>query len=752
MQSNKANALWISNKYEQGVGETDWKQYAALMTTPQTTSNSSLVSATTSALTLSSSSLPVMLEESGGTKTLFSDSSKLTSENSPDVTTGTVSTSNSRTNTYSYGFLVTPDGTQVGFLNYNAAQLQVYTMSTPYDLSTASNTNNYTMTEGNPVGDMRFNADGTKIFALYSSNAYYYYSFPLSTAYDLTTFTNSPTLVNLNSRNPDNAFAVTDTDTAYFTDLSYSTYGLFKEGDTTAINLPDGTSSQIQSLYFEDSGAVLYALRYNGILYQYSLSTPYDISTASYNNLSLNIGGTISNSRSIQTAGGYLYIQVQPTNSTLYRISGDFSRSFEYNISSLSLSSAPTNAYQLPSCSVALGSNEIATNAYPTPHAAVSSSTTSVTMGYNTSTDPVIASNDPIDVAYIKTVGLSNPGTQTNSNNNIFNGAIRTISEDGTKVFDWNSGYIYRYPLSTAFDITTVGSSNQSYYAGSYNRVQFITYDGRHLLIYYVADQTYYIYSLATPYDVTSTKTFISSNDIGAQFNTTVSNNQIFMTNDLKHVYVGQTASNVNTIYHYIENSFSDSLQTNMFGTSQHIGLVISADGNTLYGTQSGSAGAIYEYELASPFALANATLTSSISASSGSYGNLYGIALDPSTFKRLYINYNGTGGTEAQYTSTGRFGGNSVSTTASSVSLSGTNTVITFPTQSDAPDGLVMPDTSTAANFTGFTTSGSNWIIESDKVTLAGSNTGRYIQYKIGAPNSGMTTSNLQLNLWKLP
>ena len=756
MQSNKSNALWVSNKYEQGVGETDWKQYAALMTTPQTTSNNSLFSATTSALTLGSTSLPVMLEESGGTKTLFSDSSKLTSTNAPDVTTGTVSTSHSFSNIYSFGFLVTPDGTQVGIWNYSANQLQVYAMSTPYDLTTASNTNNISINDASASSDVRFNSNGTKVFAPYGTSQSYVYEYPLSTAYDLSTL-GSGSVLYTNSRNPDYALAVSDS-SWFFSDWSYGA-GLFEQGSNTMITLPDGTSSNIRSLYFEANGSVLYALRDNGILYQYSLSTPYDPSTASYNNLSLNIGGTISTPTSIQTAGGYLYIQKQPTNSTLYRISGDFSTSYVYDISSLSLSSAPTKAYQLPSCAVALGGNEIATNAYPTPHAAVSSSTTSVTMGYNTSTDPVIAANDPIDVVFIKSAGTNNAGTKTQSSSNTLSSyTLTTVSDDGAYAYARTGGSFYRYPLSTNFDITTAGSSDQNYYSGSSYGTQFLTYDGRHLVVYYYNNRYFYIYSLSTPYVITSTKTQVGSYiDASSQISTSYSNPQIFLTDDLSHVYIGSNLNSVNTIYHYVNGAFSDSLQTNAYGSQNggHDGLAISADGLTLYGSNNSNSGsgAIYEYALKAPYSLADATLTGTITVSSASVTAWRGIALNPATYTRLYFNSDTSSGyRQGQYTSSGRFGGKAFSTTASTINLSGSNTVITFPQQDYAPDGLTMPDTSTAANFTGFTTSGSNWIIESDKVTLPGSDTGRYIQYKIEAPNSGMTTSNLQLNLWKLP
>lgn len=750
MESNKSNAIWVSNKIEQGVGETDWKQYAALMTTPQTTSNSSLLSATTSALTLSSTSLPVMLEESGGTKTLFGDSSKLTSTNNPDVTTGTVNTSHSFSNTYSYGFLVTPDGTQLGIWNYNSNQLQVYAMSTPYDLTTASNTNNISISDNGSLGDVRFNKDGTKVFATYGSSQSYYYSYPLSTAYDLSTL-GSGSVTYTNSRNPDYAFAVSDTDTVYFSDWSYGA-GLFEQGSTTMITLPDGTSSNIRSLYFEANGSVLYALRDNGILYQYSLSTPYDPSTASYNNLSLNIGGTISNPTSIQTAGGYLYIQKNPVSSTLYRISGDFSTSFEYDISSLSLSSAPTKAYQLPSCSVALGGNEIATNAYPRPYAAVSSSTTSVTMGYNTSTDPVISANDPIDVAFIKSAGLLSPGTKTTGSGNASNRYLRSISEDGLYAFFDNGSTLYRHPISTAFDLTTLATNNQNLYTNGYWK--FLSYDGNHILYYQYGSRRYYVYSLSSAYDLNSTLTTVAANvDVSSQITSTSSSTvrQLFMSDDLRHIYIGEYTSSTNTqtIYHYEDNSFVDSLQIS--GGNNLFGLAISADGKTLYA--SGPSGSyLYEYSLGSPYYLSSATLTSSLSASGQGVGQWWGVALDPTTYTRLYFNFDNSGWGYGQYTSSGRFGGKAFSTTASSISLSGSNTVITFPQRTYAPDGLYMPDTSTAANFTGFTTSGSNWIIESDKVTLPGSDTGRYIQYKIEAPNSGMTTSNLQLNLWKLP
>jgi sugar lactone lactonase YvrE len=148
------------------------------------------------------------------------------------------------------GLAFNNDGTKLYHVgNSNDVVLQ-YSLSTAYDLSTASYDSvsfNITNQDGTP-GDLEFNTDGTKMYMLgVSSNAVHQYN--LSTGFDLST--------------------------ASYSSVSFS----FAAVDTASIGIhfnPDGTKMYM-------AGAV------NDKVFRYTLSTAFDISTASYDNDSFSI-------------------------------------------------------------------------------------------------------------------------------------------------------------------------------------------------------------------------------------------------------------------------------------------------------------------------------------------------------------------------------------------------------------------------------------------------------------------------------
>ena len=141
-----------------------------------------------------------------------------------------------------------------------------FSMSTNYDISTATGTG-HTKTSipnaGPPYGygskrDLRFNSDGTKMFVIESSGSNcVILEFSLSSAYDVTTRAGSAT----------------------------ATFD-----PTTAGN----GASTIGSIIFNSDGTKMYALGGGGLggvklLFEYDLSTGFDLTTMSYNNENLNL-------------------------------------------------------------------------------------------------------------------------------------------------------------------------------------------------------------------------------------------------------------------------------------------------------------------------------------------------------------------------------------------------------------------------------------------------------------------------------
>ena len=168
-----------------------------------------------------------------------------------------------------YGFRFNDDGTKAFFthqtiLTPSRGQVTEYSLSTPYDISTLSSTGTTAYdTEGDfaatdllNINSIAFNADGTKMF-LQSGDSIAglgIFEYDLSSAYTLST-------------------------------------ALYSRGFLYTSVLP--ANLQPFNILFNNAGTKLYVtdFRYDSI-YEFDLSTGFDLSTISYNNVSLNFAAT----------------------------------------------------------------------------------------------------------------------------------------------------------------------------------------------------------------------------------------------------------------------------------------------------------------------------------------------------------------------------------------------------------------------------------------------------------------------------
>jgi len=162
------------------------------------------------------------------------------------------------------GVFFKPDGTVAFFSDYNQYNISAHNLSTAWDISTMSTAANsqlsHESTDNRPFG-LYFKSDGTKLFVAGNQNRNVY-EWTLSTAWDLTTASLT------NTCNVDGIVNATA-----------DTYG----GDTNGVS------------FKSDGTVMLVCTEYR--LYEYSLSTAWDTSTASYTAgsfLDLQEGGDLS--------------------------------------------------------------------------------------------------------------------------------------------------------------------------------------------------------------------------------------------------------------------------------------------------------------------------------------------------------------------------------------------------------------------------------------------------------------------------
>ncbi len=236
--------------------------------------------------------------------------------------------------------------TTVSFSNVPTEARWTYTADvgplsgTSYEIASPSPLNTFDISSETTAGeDLFFKSDGTKVFVVSTATVYQY---SLSTAWDLST-------------------------------ASYDSKS-FNAGTQEA--LPTG-------IFFKSDGTKMYITGFlNDRVYQYSLSTAWDVSTASYDSVSLNVASQENTpfGLSFKSDGTRMYIIGQTADAVL-----------QYNLST---------AWNLATAS----------------YSGVSFST----------------------------------AAQTTSTNALF------FSDDGLNLFTLSSVFVYKYTLSTAWDLTTV--------------------------------------------------------------------------------------------------------------------------------------------------------------------------------------------------------------------------------------------------------------------------------------------------------
>lgn len=170
-----------------------------------------------------------------------------------------------------YSVAVSATGDKMFLVGLTGDSVFQYSLSTPFDITTATYDSvsfSLASQETSPA-DIKFNADGTKMFIIgFATDSIYQYS--LSTAYDASTISY---------------------DNVSFSVSSQETYPM--------------------ALYFTPDGTKMYVGgRDADRVHQYSLSTAFDVSTASYDNVSLDISSKEASLTSIffDTAGEKLFI------------------------------------------------------------------------------------------------------------------------------------------------------------------------------------------------------------------------------------------------------------------------------------------------------------------------------------------------------------------------------------------------------------------------------------------------------------
>ena len=212
------------------------------------------------------------------------------------------------------GLFLNTDGTKLfvaesGLAGQPARRIKGWTLTTPYDLSTAVSAGlKYVWAQTNSPSGVYLSSDGTKMFVSEMDNDSVL-KYTLSTAWDLSTASYSQALdISAKETTPSDVFLKPDGSEVYVVGMSSDSvhqYSLSTNFDLSSASFTRSFSlsgavaalTNPSDFYFSEDGAKLFVYNYsNGLVYGFTLSTAYNISTISYSNVSFNVGTTTGGS------------------------------------------------------------------------------------------------------------------------------------------------------------------------------------------------------------------------------------------------------------------------------------------------------------------------------------------------------------------------------------------------------------------------------------------------------------------------
>jgi DNA-binding beta-propeller fold protein YncE len=374
-----------------------------------------------------------------------------------DIGTATYLQSNSF-GTAPRGMFFRPDGLQlyvIDSFNISQSYVRTYDLSVAWDITTTSIVRSWSFTAIGAIYSVFFKSDGSKAYVLISDTIDAVYEYDLSTAWD----TSTSSLVA--------SYSVASQDT-----------------------VPKG-------LFFKPDGSKMYVTGdVNNSVYEYDLSTPWDVTTASF----VQSETVDSNPPAVFfKSDGYTMYVLGNSTDTIYK----YALSTAWDISTISLPNPTTNYWEFPFGSGPTSPADIffkpdGTKAYMIDEFGVSNKI----FEYDLSVAWDITTTSLVQSAF---TSVSDP-------NGVF------FKPDGLKMYlcDNANNRVYEYDLSVAWDISTSSLSQNASVSTQDNEPHGIFFkpDGTKLYMVGTQNDSVYEYDLSTPWDIT-TISFVQSFSIG---------------------------------------------------------------------------------------------------------------------------------------------------------------------------------------------------------------------------------------------
>ena len=574
------------------------------------------------------------------------------------------------------------DGTSMYIIGSVTDAIYQYTLSTAWDLSTASYASKSFSIPDTVPRDFTFNNDGTKFYYV-GSSADTVYRYSLSTAYDISTAStdNKSLYVGSQAGTPTGIEFKSDGTKLYVCDGGTDT--IYQYSLSTAFDVSTGSYDSVsfsfssqgtntQSIFFTPDGTSLFVCdTANDAVYKYSLSTAWDVSTLSYANESFSLAGQDDPFSVAFKSDGMKMYMVGITNDTVYQYSTGTATTLDLSTGNYFSHTPSVNT--LFAFSNAPASGTAAGFALALTGANVAETYDLANASYD-SVSFSVATQETVPTG----VGFKDDGTKMyivgSSNDNIYQYSLSTawdvstasydsvslsvatqetipealfFKSDGTSLYivGRDSNSVFQYDLTTAWDISTGSYASKSMSVSSQEtapRGLYFKDDGTKAYIVGTANDTVYQYALSTAWDI-STGSFETGKEVSVASQATVPTGLFFSSNGYK-MYVLHFSS---VVYQYSLSTAWD-VSTASYDSVSFTGNSQDGFGNDIYFKSDGvkmyilgnSNDTIYQYSTGSTSA-ATFTYPSSVKFPSGTAPA--GPAIDETDVLVFYTDDGGT-------------------------------------------------------------------------------------------------------------
>jgi len=230
------------------------------------------------------------------------------------------------------------DGASMFVIGSFSDKVHQYSLSTAFDLTTASFSGTSFDVSGQDISPqgVAFSADGTSMFVPGANNSSIF-EYALSTAFDLTTASFSGTSFDVSGQtvNPQGVAFSTDGTSMFLIEnvnIKIHQYSLSTAFDLTTASFSgssfdvSGQEGDPQGVAFSTDGTSMFVTgESSDAAHQYSLSTAFDLTTASFSGTSFDISGQASDATNITFSadGASMFVTERNTKSVLRYLIGE---------------------------------------------------------------------------------------------------------------------------------------------------------------------------------------------------------------------------------------------------------------------------------------------------------------------------------------------------------------------------------------------------------------------------------------------